>query len=99
MVSIDAHEPYVVSPPAGRLSVRRAPPPVGEFMKNGGSSLSECNQNRTVNAGSMLAKRREISRRAEDAARIIIGARAAGDRVVVRADQKDFTVSARGRCA
>ena len=49
--------------------------------------------NRTVNAGSMLAKRRDDLEKGRDAARIIIGARAAGDRVVVRADQKDFTVT------
>jgi hypothetical protein len=84
------HEPYVVSPPAGRLSVHRAP--LSASHEEWRLLVDECNEpdgQCRLDAGE---ETRDLEK-GRDAARIIIGARAAGDRVVVRADQKDFTVT------
>jgi hypothetical protein len=62
MVSIDAMS--LMSSPRRRAASAYTVLPCRRVMKNGGSSLTNAT-NRTVNAGSMLAKRREISRRAE----------------------------------
>ena len=88
--SRSTHEPYVVFPPAGRLSIHHAPLLVTH--EEWRLLVDECNEadgQCRLDAGEE-ARNLEKGR---NAARVVIGARAAGDRVVVRADQKDFAIT------
>ena len=80
------HQPFVVSPPAGRLSVHLLP--CRQVMK---MAAPRYDRRDRTSCRSMLAKKREISRRAETplAFSLAPGRRRPCRR---RADQKDFTV-------
>ncbi len=84
------HKPYIVSLPAGRLSVDHAP--LLASHEERGLLVDECNE-ADRQCWLDVGEEARYLEKGRHAACIVIGARATSDCVVVRANQKDFALA------